>query len=382
MKRFYAWLLVLTTVAFAACDSGSDKEAGSDIQLAPGVSKNLTLYADQTSAADGDISFTTTGPWRATIAETRSEVDWITLSSDHGDAAGDYTIRITLGVNTSGADRKAIITIECGATKITITVEQKATTAEGEIPGEGGGVVPDTPEKLVAQILYSYEDSSYQERETIDFTYDALNRLVEVEDVCTENGSKSDSRKFLYEYGDGVINVTTVYSSKDNSFKDESESYTAYLNEAGYVIRAVWSDGSTNTYTYDKDNQLIRVDSYGERAEYVWENGNLVESRYYYDKNGSQPYSTNTYAYCEDELRENIDFYYDFFSWDEELGLLGRLGVLNRNRLKSVRSQDGKDDLDVTYTLDSEGCVTKYSQQYSPTSTPRVYTVTYYSTAR
>ncbi|MFR0894555.1 MAG: BACON domain-containing protein [Alistipes onderdonkii] len=44
---------------------------------------------------------------------------------DHGDAAGDYTITITLGVNTTGKNRRATVMIECGGTKITITVEQK-----------------------------------------------------------------------------------------------------------------------------------------------------------------------------------------------------------------------------------------------------------------
>lgn len=61
----------------------------------------------------------------------------MTVSPDHGDAAGDYTITITLGVNTTGKNRRATVMIECGGTKITITVEQKGTTEEGEVPGEG-----------------------------------------------------------------------------------------------------------------------------------------------------------------------------------------------------------------------------------------------------
>ncbi|HIW65464.1 MAG TPA: DUF4595 domain-containing protein [Candidatus Alistipes intestinipullorum] len=381
MKRFQALLFaVVATAAFVACDSGSGETTGADIELAPGTAKNITLYANQTAATPAEgISFTTTGPWRATVTETRaSEVDWITLSADHGDAAGDYTITITLDVNTSGADRKATITIESGTTKITITVEQKATTEEGEIPDDGEDPQPGAPERLISQILYEYESSSYAETETVDFTYDDQNRITRVENVYKENGETSDIRKFLYEYGEGVIHVTTIYSSSDNSFKDESESYTAYLNEAGYVTRAEWNDGTEVTYTYDDENRLILVEEEGESEEYVWENGNLVETRYTYKE--EEPY-INRYGYYEEyPNKENFDLYYDFFSWDEELGLTGRLGVANRNLLKQVRgqgSQAGKDDIDISYEFDDEGYVTKYSQRYSPTSEPRVYTINY-----
>lgn len=373
-------MLAMAAVAFVACDNGSGEETAPGIELAPGTAQTLTLYADQTAATpSGGISFTTTGPWRATVSETRaSEIDWITLSPDHGDAAGSYTLRITLDVNTSGADRKATITIECGTTKITITVEQKATTEEGEIPDDGEEPVPGTPERLVSQIVYSYADDTYTESETMTFTYDDRNRITKVEDIYKDNGNGADKRQFLYEYGDGVIDVTTVYSSADNSFKDESENYKAYLNSSGYITRAEWADGTVVTYTYDSGNHLIQVDEGEEQEKYVWENGNVVETCYTYP--GEDPY-INRYTYYEEYTNKaNFDLYYDFFVWDEELGVTGRLGVLNRNHLKQVRgqgSQSGKDDLDVVYEFDDEGYVTKFTQQYPGTTIPRVYTVTY-----
>ena len=141
MKRIFAFLFA--AAAFCACSDDNGGDGGKDIQLAPGTPKDYTIFADETSGTPSEgISFTTTGPWCATVAETRAEVSggspsWVTVSPDHGDAAGDYTITIGFGVNATGKDRRATITIECGSTKITITVEQKGTTEEGEVPDEG-----------------------------------------------------------------------------------------------------------------------------------------------------------------------------------------------------------------------------------------------------
>ena len=386
MKRLSIWLLTLTAFAFAACSNdpgGDDKNA---IHLTPGTPTSYRLYADETSLS-ANISFSTESAWHATVSETRaSEVNWITLSPDHGDAAGDYTVSITLAVNTSGANRKATVSFESGGTKVKITIEQQATTAEGDIPGEGTG--PATPKKLISQIVYSYADDFYPEKETITFTYDDQNRITKIEDIYnyynyTEDVDETYSREFLYEYGEGVIHVKTVYSpSSEDIFKDEPEEYTAYLNKAGYVIRTAWEDGSEITYTYDDENHLILTAKAGGSQEtYVWENGNIVETcTTYPDYPNEEPY-VNRYAYYgEHPNKENFELYYYYFAWDEELGIAGRLGVLNRNLLKQVRSQGsqaGKNDRDITYEFDDEGFVTKFLDRYSETSTPQVYTVTY-----
>lgn len=390
MKRFYTLLLTaMATVGLAACDGGGDdKQPAPDLTLAPGTAQELTLYADQTATPTEGISFTTTGPWRATVSETRaSEVDWITLSQDHGDAAGSYTLGITLAVNTSGADRRATITIECGATKITIAVEQKGTTEQGEVPGTEEPA-PGTPSKLISQISFIYGnptyteggeiDYTYTETETTDFTYDNQNRLTKIKEVY-KGGEVIETREFQFEYGEGTVHVSSVYSENAESFKDEPVSYTAYLNEAGYVARIEWENeyATTSTYTYDDQNRLIRVEEDGAQADFIWENGNIVETHILYPGD-EEPFSYHYTYYEEFPNKENFDLYYEDFSWDEELRIAGLTGIGNSHLVKQCRGvRDAKGDFDTTYEFDDEGYVTSCTESYTPNSSSRISEITY-----
>ena len=97
-----------------------------------------TVSADDTQSARG-VTFTTEGAWTSTIAETRAEAPaWISISPDRGDAAGSYTLKITLEPNTSGASRTATIVITCGTTKIEITVRN-----DGLRPAASHTTMPD-----------------------------------------------------------------------------------------------------------------------------------------------------------------------------------------------------------------------------------------------
>ena len=84
MKRIFAFLFA--AAAFCACSDDNGGDGGKDIQLAPGTPKDYTIFADETSGTPSEgISFTTTGPWRATVAETRADVSggspsWVTVS--------------------------------------------------------------------------------------------------------------------------------------------------------------------------------------------------------------------------------------------------------------------------------------------------------------
>ena len=80
-----------------ACSDDNGGDEGKDIQLAPGTPKDYTIFADETSGTPSEgISFTTAGPWRATVAETRADVSegssWVTVSPDHGD--GLFHVRV------------------------------------------------------------------------------------------------------------------------------------------------------------------------------------------------------------------------------------------------------------------------------------------------
>ena len=382
-------LLAAAAAAFCACSDDNGGDGGKDIQLAPGTPKDYTIFADETSGTPSEgISFTTTGPWRATVAETRADVSggspsWVTVSPDHGDAAGDYTIMIGLGVNATGKDRRATITIECGSTKITITVEQKGTTEEGEVPDEGDEPVVPAGVQLVSEVYCYFNDSPGVENRRIELTYDERNRLVRWKETTNEVVSpgmvETVTRTYEYEYGDGVVRIANP---------EEDTHFTVWLNAAGYAERVERSrsgeSADITTYEYDSENRLIRTEQEDEWEDYVWENGNLVESRY-----GSPDGESDVtrFTYTDLENRERPDFigaWNELPSWYEELAWAGLLGVRNRNLMQGTRGDcewSYKDDFCMEYEVDAEGYVTEAveygltSEGETDRSNPRTYEV-------
>ena len=350
-------------IAFIACSDDNGGDGDKDIQLAPGTPKDYTIFADETSGTPSEgISFTTTGPWRATVAETRADVSggssWVTVSPNHGDAAGDYTITITLEVNTTGKDRRATVMIECGGTKITITVEQKGTTEEGEIPDDGDE--PAVPARLLISEMKSYSkknpDQSYS---NIKLTYDDQNRITKWEEESSDGGYR-DTRTITFEYGGDVVHISSAASSDD---PDDPNTYTAYLNKNGFVTRTEGPGRDVTNYEYDSENRLIRMEQAGEWQEYVWRDDNIVEIKYGNDE-GESNVTRYTY-YGELANKENFDIFYDRISWDEELAIAGLTGIPCRNLLHEERGESQwayKDDFDMTYEVDENGYITKAVQ--------------------
>ena len=271
MRRF--WFLMLLAVGFAACSDEEETLGGKDIQFAEGTSDKIEVYADETEGtAEGGISFTTTGPWRATVTpvtkaggadwlsvgtKAEDETSWVAVVPDHGDEAGAYSIRIELGVNATGADRSATITITCGATTITITVTQKGTTESGEVPEEGTD--PEVPvttyPHLVSRIEFAYipsrlEGSTEEElNRTYEFEYDGENRI-----------SGYSMKEYDYD-GDvdreiaGTLDYSTAGEIRVSERGFESGDYTLKLNGAGYVESV---SGMDNTFEYDEAGRLTK----------------------------------------------------------------------------------------------------------------------------
>ncbi len=167
MKKFFRAALALPLVLFAVSCSESNDDGGDDkpVKLSPETKQEQQVYADN-QQAPAPIKFTATAPWTATVAEIAtkaeagSEVDWLTLSAYKGDP-GDISLTMTLSPNYTGAARKAEIRIACGGTIITITVEQKGTTEQGEVPEDPDKPKPDpielTGETPTQQIVYADE---------------------------------------------------------------------------------------------------------------------------------------------------------------------------------------------------------------------------------
>lgn len=359
MKRFHVSMLLVGLMLLASCTENKDSDAGSEIRLSAGTPTDYTIYADETSGTPaGGISFTTMGPWRATVSDTRA-ASWVTITPDHGDAAGDYTITVTLGVNTTGEDRSATVTIECGSACIVITIEQRGTTASGEVPDEGEGGAT-SGRWLVSKVNFYYDETPGVDDSQTEFTYDDQNRLIRCRktsyDMLPGDQMLPIVATVEYTYGDGTVQIVN---------SESGTRYTAHLNAAGYADRVerIRKDGETLeiTYTYDAANHLIRTETDEEWVEHVWKDGNLVENRN--GTVGASDVSVTSFGYTDLENLESIDIVgaqEEVLAWYEELAWGNLLGVGSRNLLASIRGEGEwayKDDCDLEYEVDSDGSV-------------------------
>ena len=351
MRKFL--MMALLAAGFAACSDEEETLGGKDIQFAAGTSNKIEVYADETAGtAEGGISFTTTGAWRATVTPVTKAEDavgtenWVQVVPDHGDAAGDYTIQVVLGVNGTGEDRSATITITCGTTTITITVTQKGTTEDGKVPEEGTDpVVPATTyPHLVSKIEFAYIPSrlEYSQEEelnrTYEFEYDGEDRI-----------SGYSMKDYDYD-GDvdreiaGTLDYSTAGEIRVSERGFEGGNYTLKLNAAGYVDNISDMD---NTFEYDNAGHLTKHTwnggdawmTLGYNADGVISEGVLHEPGYDEESVGEE---ITTYFGTDENDQLNVDVnmlflsglysYYasdDYISSDTVImGRLDRLGFL------------------------------------------------------
>ena len=416
MKRIFAFLFA--AAAFCACSDDNGGDGGKDIQLAPGTPKDYTIFADETSGTPSEgISFTTTGPWRATVAETRAEVSggspsWVTVSPDHGDAAGDYTITIGLGVNATGKDRRATITIECGSTKITITVEQKGTTEEGEVPDEGDEPVVPAGKKLISRMenTYWYDFGSGIEEdggEIVNYFYDEKSRLTK---MVVETYSETDepSPAFIrrripaasaatrtrvpvtftaaFTYGDRSVSyeITREENGVADSRKDTG---SVELDEAGRAVSGKWTsyydeDGGTPTSAtyelfYDAEGYLVKsVSSEDGEERITWTGGNPTEV-WWGTIDGQDVIDKASYGTVPNKTNLDLNWFcvlktegWAFASGDADnifplIGLTGKRSAYMAETVtgyKFAGYSDG-DSYEYVYQTDADGLLTKITQK-------------------
>ena len=206
----YCFAAVTALVMLASCDQiiGGDGE----LIIDPVEDALLEQTVGSTALAAEGVTFTTTGAWTSQIVPSTkgSQPMWVSISPDHGDEAGTYTITITLEANDTGEDRTADIIITCGGQKITISITQVATE---DVPSQGGEDDSKPQMKCVSSIDYRYTDT-VEEYESMHYTltyrYDDRNRVVRIEEINDDADKSYNSYEVWHTFDYTIVDNVTL----------------------------------------------------------------------------------------------------------------------------------------------------------------------------
>lgn len=255
----------IATALLASCSDKGDDHSGDFGQIKVPDTRQLeqTVTADDTQTARG-VTFTTEGAWTSSIAETRAGApSWISISPDHGDAAGSYTLKITLQPNESKESRTAKIVITCGTSKIEITVTQEGTDNPIE-------PMPVNRITRIENYWRTIRNSGDSEPErwtwTSHFAYDDAGRLTSYEwDDSPENTANAMDEVLRISYPD----AKTLKLSAETTESPEKESYTVTLDDAGRAVAARSDDGPERwTFAYDGNGCCKECTYEGDETHY------------------------------------------------------------------------------------------------------------------
>lgn len=294
-------IIALLSVFFIASCSKDEGE------IKMKTSRDITVYADDNSVAEA-IRFDASNSWKASVNYQTAEggSDWVTLSAYSG-GVGECSISLTLKPNTTGKDRKATITIDTGDEVVTITVEQKSTSKDGDVPIDPSENIDPTTCRIVKIIKHNWYKSGYSTdddgEETYEFSYDSSNRLVKI--VQTEvdqvdyiygyTGPKETETRvttcdITYAAGTVSYEITTTIDGVEQKVKPSgsivlengramSGTYIDYDEKDGGSFKKYVS---TYTLAYDKDGHLVKSSLIedGEQADdevITWTSGNPTQ---------------------------------------------------------------------------------------------------------
>ena len=226
-------------------------------------------------------------------------------------------------------------------------------TACGENEDSDKGIQGSLPgsQTLISTMDFYFPRNPNEEREFIELSYDKQHRLIRYKETNTDEQGNPSEEIISYKYGDGIVTIT---SSTDPVYL-----ITVYLNDAGYAVRIEDALDGNSEYTYDEENRLIRDKGEDEQEEYIWKNGNMVESRYT-DSEGY--HSTTRYTYYDIENKENLDIVTDRMGGLPELEFAGLLGIQSKNLVHTETSDYDaayKDNYEWEYDLNADGYVTE-----------------------
>lgn len=340
MKTVKFLAACLAAMLLASCGEKEDHSGDFGQIKVPDVRQlEQTAGSDDTQPAKG-VTFTTEGAWTSSIIQTRADgPNWITISPDHGDAAGTYTLKITLQPNTTTETREARITITCGTSKIEIVITQ---TGSGTPEDPDDPSIDPSPQSkwLVSRIDNYVKDEDGEWSAYFTFEYDAYRRMTKLR---------------LHDITDSGYNIAYPDSRTikiENLPIDNREYYTVTLDEIGRAAEvAVLYTGAESgklrqTYAYDANGyclgsdlfNLIQTDLHS-HMEFTWESGNLTAAHGFDAEQEKVDYTLEYTGYKNDPKLVNLDLNALFGaipSADEFEGCSVILSMLDRTGLRSA----------------------------------------------
>lgn len=342
-----------------------------------------TAGSDDTQAAKG-VTFTTEGAWTSTITATRAEAPyWIAISPDHGDAAGTYTLRITLQPNTTAENREARITITCGTSKIEIVITQKGSDTP-EDPDEPS-VDPTPQSKWHLTRIDNETVDIYGNRDMIPFRfeYDKNMRLTKITLGETEISGYTLSYPDAQTIKIENLPVTNYREFYTVTLDDKGRAAEVAIKYNEMTTRELWQTFAYDASGYCRESKLYNSNnSFYRKMKFTWKGGNLTAANCFDAENNpdtEDDYTVRYTGYKNDVKEVNLDLNAlfgaipssdDYEGCSVPLALIDRLGLrsanLTENDLMGRYDYDGKlegewlETMKTTYepivwTIDAQG---------------------------
>lgn len=367
--RLFTALAALALLAACGDDEKDYSGVFGQIRVSDTRELTQTAGAEDTQAPKG-VTFTTEAAWSSSIVQTRAETpDWVSITPDHGDAAGTYTVRILLETNPYEEARTARITIESGASHIEILVTQQ---------GTDNPIVPFS--NRITSIenrhqVYRGDPGSPPEVNdwiaTINFLYDNLGRVTSILlDETPENLANNIEHVITLAYGSNTLRISI------SSEEFPAQTYNITLDAAGRAVTARLDD-DTEQWGFEYDAQgycsaCTLTSTETPRIACGWRGGNLTSLTAYDPSGGELPDFSYAFAYVPETTNRleavNLDLNALLFGvcpdvegTDLSMGALlsatGRLGNRSANLTATNKHQ-------TTYetNLDPEGNTITYYQ--------------------
>lgn len=357
MKRFFNIVCILCMLLFVACLGDDNKNEGGNITMTPAQKENLSQQVGASDTEAKSVTFTTTDAWSSSIKAVRStDVEWVKITPDHGDAAGTYTVAITFDANETDKERQAQIIISCGETKITILIEQSAddNTDDDDEPSVGGQPIqysfPGPKIKSMKQYSLTAEGELNKLMSSYTFVYED-DLLKEVTQRWSEDEYDYEKYSFTYPKFAGQnlvmkcdqwmqVNSTHEYIGYENVMKVNEKGQIISFYQPGY-------EDEIGTLEYDED-QLVRLNDAdgGGYTEYSWNNWNMVSQKL--DETGNGEY-VRTHTLKPSTLHSNPFWYSQVdptVMCQEEISILlpwswGFTGGHNQSLYDSISAHNG-----------------------------------------